>query len=305
MITTIIGTNSYARQQLINSLVTPFIKQYGDLGYESIDGENVPFDQLRGALQNLPFLSAKKLIVLLNPSVNKEFVGKIDHLLSTIPDATDVIIVESKIDKRLRYYATLKDQTKFHELQEPTGSDLVNWLITYVQAKGGQINPPLARRLVDRVGSNQQLLASELDKLLLYNPQITDQSILLLVEATPQSTIFEMLASAFAGNNRRTLVLYKEQRALKVEPAQIVAMLTWQLHILALIKSATNLTAEQITKEAHQNPYVIRKSLDLAKRIDQPTLRRMLKDLLTLDIKFKTEAVDPDEALQFYLLTLH
>ncbi|MGA3129087.1 MAG: DNA polymerase III subunit delta [Candidatus Korobacteraceae bacterium] len=305
MITTIVGTNSYTRKQLINSFVAPFIKQYGDFGYESIDGENVAFDQLQSALQNLPFLSVKKLIVLLKPSANKEFVNKIDQLLPTIPDSSDVIIVESKIDKRLHYFTTLKDQTKYHELQDPIGSDLVNWLITYVQDKNGHINPQLARQLIDRVGGNQLLLANELDKLLLYSSEISDQSIQLLVEITPQSTIFEMLDSAFAGDNQRTLDLYKEQRDLKVEPAQIVAMLTWQLHILALIKTATNLTAEQIAKEAHQNPFVIRKSLGLAKRIEQRTLQRMLKDLLALDIKLKTEAIDPDEALKYYLLTLH
>jgi DNA polymerase-3 subunit delta len=304
MITTIVGTNNYARKQMINGLVNPFIKQYGDLGYESIDGENTSFDQLQSALQNLPFLSARKLIVLQKPSVNNEFVSKIDQLLSTVPDTTDVIIVESKIDKRLHYFSVLKDQTKFYELQDPIGSDLVNWLIAYVQGKQGYINPQLARTLIDRVGSNQQLLASEVDKLLLYNPQITVRNIKLLVEATPQSTIFEMLASAFAGNNQRTLELYKEQRDLKVEPAQIVAMLTWQLHILALIKTAADMTAEQIARESHQNPFVIRKSLTLAKRINQPALQRMLKDLLVLDTKLKTESIDPDEALQYYLLTL-
>jgi DNA polymerase-3 subunit delta len=280
MVTTIIGPSSYARQQAVTGLARDFIKQYGDIGYEHMDGESLELGQLQSSLQSVPFLSDKKLIVLQDPSANKEFVSRIDQLLAAIPDSTDVVIVESKIDKRQHYYATLKNQTKFRELQ-------------------------VARNLIEKVGNNQQRLANELDKLLLYNPKITDQSIQLLVEATPQSSIFEMLDSALAGNNRRTLALYKEQRALKVEPPQIIAMLIWQLHILALIKAASHLTVEQIAKESRQNPYTIRKSLALADKIDQRDLKQILQDLLAIDTKLKTDTYDPDEALQYYLLTLH
>ncbi len=306
MITTIVSSNSFARQQIVDSQVKPFIKQYGDFGYERIDCENTEFNQIQSALQSLPFLAAKKLIVLQEPSTNKDFVSKIDQLLPTIPDATDVIIMESKIDKRQHYYSALKEKTKFQELVEPVGSDLINWQLTYVQTQNGKIEHPQARKLINKVGDNQQRLANEIDKLLLYNPQITDQSIDLLVEATPQSTIFDMLDSAFAGNNRRTLKLYKEQREQKVEPAQMIAMLTWQLHILALIKTASSgMSPEQIAKQSRQNPFVVRKSLGLAKKISQTSLKQMLKELLILDTRLKTESIDPDEAMQYYLLTLH
>jgi len=305
MVTTIVGPNSYIRRQTITGLIREFIKKHGGIGYEHIDGENMAFDQLQSSLQSMPFLSDKKLFVIQDPSTNREFVNKIDQLLSVIPDSTDVVIVESKIDKRQHYYAVLKGQTKFHELQEPTGSSLVNWLIKYVQDNGGQISPQVARNLIERAGNNQQQLANELDKLILYNPKITDQSVQLLVEITPQSSIFEMLDSALTGNNRRTLALYKEQRALNVEPPQLIAMLTWQLHILALIKAAPHMTVEQIAKESRQKPYTISKSKALADKINQRDLKQMLQELLIIDTKRKTDAFDSDEALQYYLLTLH
>jgi DNA polymerase-3 subunit delta len=305
MVTSIIGSNNYARKQALNNLIRPFLKQYGDVGYENIDGESMEFTQLQSSMQSMPFLSDKKLIVVQNPSANKEFISKIEQLLPTIPDSTDVIITESKIDKRLRYFTFLKEQTKFIELRDQVGSDLIDWLTSYVAENNGQIDPQTARNLIGKVGNNQQLLANELDKLLLYNPTITDQSIQLLVEATPQSTIFEMLDRAFIGDKRRTIALYKEQRAQNVEPAQIIAMITWQLHILALIKAASNLTTEQIVKESKQNPFVIRKSLALAKKIESQDLKRMFQTLLELDTRLKTEPIDPDDALQYYLLSLH
>jgi DNA polymerase III delta subunit len=65
------------------------------------------------------------------------------------------------------------------------------------------------------------------------------------------------------------------------------------------------MTAEQIAQESRQNPFVIRKSLALADKIDQRNLKQMLQDLLAIDTKLKTDKFDPDEALQYYLLTLH
>ena len=103
-----------------------------------------------------------------------------------------------------------------------------------------------ARYLVERVGTNQQLLANEIEKLALYDKDISKESIDLLTEETPQSTIFELLEAAFAGNHRKVQTLYAEQRAMKVEPPQIIALLAWQLHILAIIKTAGDRTPETI-----------------------------------------------------------
>src|SRR5207302_5372047 len=103
------------------------------------------------------------------------------------------------------------------------------WLSETAKARNATLNPSDASYLVERVGLNQQLLANELDKLLLYNPQITRSSIDQLTDPTPQSTVFQLLEAAFAGRTKQALDLYAEQRGLKVEPQQIIAMLAWQL----------------------------------------------------------------------------
>ncbi len=69
-----------------------------------------------------------------------------------------------------------------------------------------------AKYLVMRVGANQQTLSNELAKLLSYDKAITRQTIDLLTEQTPQSTIFELLDAAFAGNSKKAMELYAEQR---------------------------------------------------------------------------------------------
>jgi len=249
-------------------------------------------------------LTERKMVVLAEPGKQKAFSEHIDDILKNIADTTDLIIIEPKLDKRLSYYKTLKKNTDFREFGDLDANGLARWADEYAKEQGGNLSAADARLLIDRIGTNQQLLRQELDKLLNYEPNITKQGIELLTEQTPQSTVFELLDAAFAGNAARTLQLYREQRALRVEPQAIIAMLAWQLHVLALVKTAGALSADDVARQAKLNPYVVRKTQQLIRGLSLERVKQMLSDLLALDIKLKTDKYDADEAVQYYLLRL-
>ena len=98
--------------------------------------------------------------------------------------------------------------------------------------------------------------------------------------------------------------LYKEQRELKVEPQAIIAMVAWQLHILAVVKTAGTKPADEVAKAAKLNPFVVRKTQVLAKKITVPQLKQLVSDLLQLDMRLKRTATDADDAVQLYLIKL-
>jgi len=281
-----------------------FVQENGDLALEKIDGEEAEFERITEAIQSLPFLANNKMVVLRSPSTHKQFAEQIETLLQSIPATTQVIIVEPKLDKRLVYYKILKTKTDLRESNELDGQALSKWLVQEALDSGGKISPSDANYLVERVGTNQQLLSNELAKLISYNPVVTKDSIDLLVDSNPQSTIFELLESAFAGNRKKVMEIYEEQRALKVEPAQIMAMIAWQLHILAVVVVAGNRTVDQIASQTKLNPYVVRKTMNIARKTDIHAVKKLISDALTLDVRIKSEAIDADEALQHYLLTI-
>ncbi|HSX32984.1 MAG TPA: DNA polymerase III subunit delta [Candidatus Saccharimonadales bacterium] len=302
MIVTLTGTNTFMLRQELKRLVAAFVTQYGDLSLERLDGEETDAARMREAASSLPFLTARKMVILREPGKQKAFAEAIEEVFGEVADTTDLILVEPKLDKRLSYYKTLKKQTDFHEYTELDAAGLARWATEYVHAEGGTLAAADAKLLIDRVGLNQQLITQELDKLLGYDLQITRASIELLTEQTPQSTVFELLDAAFSGKIKRAMELYREQRALKVEPQAIIAMLAWQLHILALVKAAGKRSAEDIARESKLNPYVVRKTQSLARHLTLTQLKRQIRDLLNLDVRLKTKAVDADEALQLYLL---
>ena len=304
MITTLTGANSFGLQAKLRELVSLFVAENGELALQRIDAQETDLEKISEALNALPFLSAKKLIVLREAGTNKQFAEAHEQLLSDLPETTDVILVEPKLDKRLTYYKYLKKHTDFMEFPELDHNGLARYLVDTAKQRGGTLNSSDARYLVERVGASQQLLSNELEKLLLYDKHITRQTINLLTDQAPQSTIFQLLEAAFAGQTKKALDLYAEQRALKVEPQQIIAMLAWQLHVLAVIKTAGNRQSGQIASEAKINPYVLGKSQGIARDLSLQEVKRLVSDLLEIDTESKSTNIDADEALQLYLLKL-
>jgi len=304
MITTLTGSNHFLIQAELDKVVKDFVAEHTDFGLQRFDGEETEYDQIREALESLPFLASKKLVVLRSPSACKEFADKYEKLLTNIPDTTDLVIHEPKIDKRSSYYKFLKKSTEYKEFGEPDEQTLIKWLTEQARSKGGTLNAQDARYLIDRLGPIQQLLSNELSKLLTYNPRVTRETIDLLTEPTPQSTVFQLLDAAFAGSSKKTLAIYQEQRAGKTEPLAIIGMLAWQLHILAIIVTAGQRTDSDIAQEAKINPYVVRKSRQIANKLTLHETKQLISQLLDLDLKIKTTIIDADDALQAFLLTL-
>jgi len=304
MIITLTGDNDHSRKAELERLVAAFIREHSDMAVERYDGEETDAARMRESIASMPFLSARKMVILRSPGKQKAFADAIKDALHEMSDATDLIIYEPKLDKRSAYYKTLKKDTDYREHAVLDVAGLCHWAVAYVKEQGGTLAPGDARFLIDRVGMSQQLLKSELDKLLTYNDQITRDNILLLTEPTPQSTVFELMDAAFSGNTKRAFQLYAEQRALKVEPQAIIAMLAWQLHTIALIKAGGTMPADQIAKEAKVNPFVVRKTQGIARKLSLDTIKGLVADLLRLDMQLKRTSIDADEATRLYLLQL-
>jgi DNA polymerase-3 subunit delta len=303
MVIVLSGTNDYLRHVELKKLVSEFIKEHGDFGLEKIDASDIELGRLLENVASLPFLAGRRMIVLSNLGANKTILENIEQLLDAVADTTDLIVDERKFDKRLSAYKTLKKRVDFRELNEMDERGLASWLIAEAKTRGGSLSSNDASYLISRAGLNQMGLSNELDKLLSFDPKITRESIDELVEPLPQSSIFDLLDSAFSGNKRRTIELYEDQRKQQVEPQAIMGMIAWQLHIVAVVKSNEKDDADTIAREAKLNPYVVRKTLNITRNLTQKEVKALISRALDLDVRLKSENIDADDALQHFLLT--
>jgi DNA polymerase-3 subunit delta len=304
MIVALSGNNFYLLKRRLNELVDKFVAGNGELALQRIDAEESEPDAVLEAVQSLPFLASRKLVVLRGVGSNKTLSGQIEQIIGSAGDTTDIVFYEPSVDKRTVYFKVLKSKTKLEEYNELDVQSLSKWLVNEVKDQGGELGFSDANYLVERVGTDQEQLANELDKLMSYDSKISRQNIDLLSVKTPQSKVFDLLDAAFSDNKKRALELYDEQRAQKVEPQAIMAMLAWQLELIALAVYGQGKDANTIARDAGVSPYPLIKAQRLAYGINQTKLKTMVNRALELDYKSKTTALDLDEALKTYIVTL-
>jgi len=304
MIITLSGENAFTLQTKLKEITHAFIEKYGDFGLERINAEEIPYSRIAENVQAVPFLADKRLLIIYSPSSSKELSEHIKTVLPSVGDETDIVFVQTKFDKRSVLYKTLKKETDFQEFNELDEIGLARWAVSYIAERAGTITPGDTRYLIQRIGINQLRLGNEIDKLLNLDAMITRQTIDLLTEQTPQSTIFQLLDAALTGNIKQAMALYQDQRRQKVEPQAILALLSWQLHVLAVTKAANNISVEQIAKDARINPFVVRKAVQLTKNLTVGELKSLIRRTLQLDMRLKRESIDADDAMQNLLLTI-
>src|SRR4051794_12733290 len=99
-IITLTGPNDFARSQALQAVVSGFVQAEGDLALERLDGGETDFGRIQEALTSLPFLASKKMVVMSEPSKNKQFSEAAEQLLGELPDTTELILHEPRFDKR-------------------------------------------------------------------------------------------------------------------------------------------------------------------------------------------------------------
>lgn len=302
MIVAFIGDNGYAREQAAREFVVSFTNLHGAVAVDKLAGEDIDIAALTEAVSTVPFLSARRLVVVRDLGGNKDLADKIDAICKNVADTTDLVIVESHLDNRSKYLTNLKKLAEIREFTHLQGEELVTWVVEQTQKLNGQITRSLAIALIDRVGVNHQLLINELTKLVLFQPQITLDSISQLTVRSPQSSVFAMLDAAFGGDTAKALKLYSEQRALGMEPIAILGMIVWQLHILNIVKAAGSIPPAEIASEAKLSPFVVRKNLGTARRISSQKLEYLLNLTIETDKMLKQTSANDDDALQALIM---
>lgn len=304
MISILLGSNWFAIKQELDRIVSDFEKKHGSLAIERLYAPEAEKDTIFTVAGARSLFSEDRLVIMTDLSRNKAAAEEIDSLISSIDDSTVAVLVENSLDKRSVYYKTLKKLPGFKEFNELSDDALARWLVAYAESMGAKLNIGDARYLIERTGNNQTVLERELTKLALYDKSITREKIHLLTEATPQSTVFQLVETAFSGNGKRALELYNEQRALRKEPQAIFGMLVWQMHLVAVCTAAGSKSAREIAGETGLKEYSLSKAQAVARRMGTEKVRDFLTLLRDMEKTAKSQTYNLDDGLRFAIVQL-
>jgi DNA polymerase-3 subunit delta len=140
-----------------------------------------------------------------NPQAVLLFVA--DHL--RIP--TDLRKMDYQDKERYdRIRETLGDWCGFVELARVDESDAIKWVMATAEARGVKFDPDAARELVDALGADMMMVASELEKLCLYvegKGRVTLGDVETMVLAAKQRSLYELTDAISQHDRTRALLL--------------------------------------------------------------------------------------------------
>ena len=224
------GENDYEISQRKKAIIADYLKIAGsDIGLEQFS-QDVEKNKLWQSIIAQPFLVDSKLVIINNPSQNSELSEFLVSKIKEIPETTSLVVIDGKLDKRTSFFKAMKKIKEAEQLELLDERQLSNWLISFGKDKGLKVTTAQARKIIQRTGRDQWTIASEIEKLAVYN-ELTDKLIDDLVEASPQESIFNLLDLLAAGRIAEAQQLYNSLLLLLIDPLYVLSMLEWHMYI--------------------------------------------------------------------------
>jgi len=185
-----------------------------DMNTARLDARSMSETDLNTAVNAMPFLAKRRLVLLANPSSkynNASSRKKFIEFIEKAPDTTRIAMYESVEPKEADKHWLVKwaeknnksIQTKAFML--PKLRDMTGWIVNETKQQGGQIEPRAAEMLKDMVGVDTRQAGMEISKLLAYvnwARQVNVADVEAVCIVTSQQSVFDFVDALSSGNGK-------------------------------------------------------------------------------------------------------
>ena len=288
-----------------------------DMNTARLDARSANENDLNTAVNAMPFLAKRRLVLLANPSSKYNNVSSRKKFLEFIekaPETTRLVMYESveprDADKHwLNKWAGKNEkliQTKAFML--PRLREMTGWIINETKQQGGQIEPRAAEMLKDMVGVDTRQAGMEIAKLLAYANwarPVTSQDVEAVCIVTSQQSVFDFVDALSSGNGKSAQHLL--HRLLESEdPFSLWGMVIRQFRLLIQAREILDGRGnkDDVARALGVHPFVAEKTTGQAGRFSVESLEFVYRKLLVIDEGVKTGQVTLDLALDTLVVEL-
>ena len=298
------GENNFAIKQKIDDIKAQYInKTGGDADMQTFDMSEHSLSDLLNAFSVVPMFVSSRLFIVRNLDLLKLTKDQLETLIESIPDTTNVVIVDSNPDKRSVYFKTISKLKNAKYFGNLSPQNLVSWIRERTEELGGNIDNSAINTLIDRVGNEQWQLEQEIQKLTNFNSHISKDSIEQLVVPNLSNSAFMMIDAIIRKDTKKAASIYENLIVQGEADQMILGAITYQYRILVLAKDNAGKSSDW-QKELGVSPYAATKAQNLIKNIEMDQLRSAYQSIIDTDMAIKTGALNSNDALRDLILKL-
>ena len=260
------------------------------------DGHEVKLDQLMGACSALPFLGSHRLVIVegLLARVEKSAGAwlALKDFVGVMPGTTVLVLIDGQIKRDNPLRRELGPLASVKEFPLLRGAELRTWISRRVANEGGTISAQAVRMLAGLVGDNLWVLASEIEKLVLYasGRRIEEEDVMRVVSSAREASVFTMVDALIEGRASTAARLLHQLLEEGATTPYLLVMITRQLRLLLQAKELSlKRTPASVIKGrlGIASDYTLTKALEQSKRYSMKRLEQVYRKLLETDLAIK------------------
>jgi DNA polymerase-3 subunit delta len=293
----LVGENSFEIERELQRLSADF-----DGRAETYDGSELELKQIPDLLMGSSLFADNRLVIIKSLSDNKNIWTNFGDWLPRVSDDIQLVLVESKPDKRTKTYKDLQKVAEVREF-EPWGERDVrvaeDWAAQEAKAMKINLSGPLVRQLVERTGIDQWRVFHALEKLAVLDTVSAD-TIEQIVDPNPTENVFQLFETALRGDTARVHTIVHTLE-LTEEPYKLFALLSGQAFQL-MVLTVSDRASGEVAKDIGAHPFVLSKLAPYTKRLGRAGAKKVIEAFSEADEAMKTAAIDPWVAIERTLL---
>ena len=288
-----------------------------DMNTARLDARSASDNDLNNAVNAMPFLAKRRLVLLSNPSAkynNAPSRKKFLEYIEKAPDTTRLIMYESVEPRDAEKHWLVKWAEKNDKLIQskafmlPRLKDMTGWIVNETKNQGGQIEPRAAEMLKDMVGVDTRQAGMEISKLLAYvnwarQIKVTDVEAVCIV--TSQQSVFDFVDALSNGNGKSAQHLL--HRLLETEePFTLWGMVVRQFRLLIQAREILDGRGnkDDVARALGVHPFVAEKTAGQAAHFSIESLEAIYHRLLKIDEGVKTGQLTLELAMDTLVVEL-
>ena len=281
-----------------------------------LEARSMSEDELNNAVNAMPFLAPKRLVILSNPSTkynNPSARKKFETYISNVPDSARLVIHELMEPKETEKHWLIKwsknsTAIKTQSFMLPKQRDMAGWIINEVKNQNGKIEPQAAAKLAEMVGVDTRQAGMEISKLLAYvnwDRPVQGSDVEAVCIVTSQQSVFEFADALSQGNGKVAQRLL--HRLLENEDAfALWGMVVRQFRLLIQAREILDGRGnkDDVARALGVHPFVAEKTTGQAARFSIESLESIYRKLLGIDEMVKTSQIALELAMDTLVVEL-
>ena len=304
---TILSGDSYQVDQHYQTLKDDFLQTNPPAALSRLDLGQLDPNQAWAIIQTESLFYRQRLIAVVGfddcqqLATSEAMFDFVSQLLATAAPNRQLVLILSAVKTNTKLGRLLRQQPNFVNYRRATADQLTRQLVDLAQSNQARITPTDARFLIDWSGADAWGLTTEITKLSLHR-KIDQALIEQLVEASPKSRGFDLLAAILAGQLSRATQLYADQRSQSVEPLAILGLVVWQVQLLMIVKTSSHSIGELKQRLQLKSDYPLIKSRQIAAKLSRDQIKALIDHCLMTSRRIRCQYQDPDACLASFII---